>query len=80
MTVAIIKTKFASHINAFEANEDDEEAEEMDEDIRAMIEQRNHKTRTVNRAYANQIGAAFGNVFDGLIRTSLRASTLWQDF
>lgn len=76
MTVAIIKTKFASHINAFEANEDDEEAEEMDEDIRAMIEQRNHKTRTVNRAYANQIGAAFGNVFDGLIKTSLRASTL----
>ena len=80
MTVAIVKTKFASHINAFETNDDDEDAEEMDEDIRAMTKQRNHKTRTVNRAYANQIGATFGNVFDGLIRTSLRASTLWQDF
>lgn len=80
MTVAIVKTKFASHINAFEANEDDEEAEEIDEDVRAMTKQRNHKTRTVNRAYANQTGAAFGNVWDGLIRTALRASTLWQDF
>ncbi|KAI7140984.1 hypothetical protein KC316_g16311, partial [Hortaea werneckii] len=80
MTVAIVKTKFASHINAFEANEDDEDAEEMDEDVRAMTKQRNHKTRTVNRAYANQIGASFGNVFDGLARTALRASTLWQDF
>lgn len=80
MTVAIVKTKFASHINAFEANDDDEDAEEMEEDIRAMTKQRNHKTRTVNRAYANQTGASFGNIFDGLIRTALRASTLWQDF
>ncbi|KAI7206680.1 hypothetical protein KC365_g17002 [Hortaea werneckii] len=55
-------TKFASHINAFEANDDDEDAEEMDEDVRAMTKQRNHKTRTAN---ANQIGASFGNVFDG---------------
>lgn len=80
MTVAIVKTKFASHINAFEANGDDEDAEEMEEDIRAMTKQRNHKTQTVNRAYANHTGASFGNVFDGLLRTALRASTLWQDF
>ncbi|KAI7184618.1 hypothetical protein KC316_g7665 [Hortaea werneckii] len=65
MTVAIVKTKFASRINAFEANDDDEDAEEIDEDVRAMTKQRNHKTRTVNRAYANQIVASFGNVFDG---------------
>lgn len=80
MTVPIVKTKFASHINAFDANEDDEDAEEIDADVRAMTKQRNHKTRTVNRAYANQTGASFGNVFDGLVRTALRASTLWQDF
>lgn len=80
MTVVIVKTKFASNIDAFEANEDNEEAEAMDEDIRIMTKQRNHKTRTVNRAYANQIGASFGGVFGGLIRTALRASTLWQDF
>lgn len=80
MTVAIVKTKFASQIDAFESNKDDEDAEEVDEDVRAMTQQRNHKTRTVNRAYANQTGASFGNVWDGLIRTALRASTLWQDF
>ncbi|KAJ9625493.1 hypothetical protein H2203_004250 [Taxawa tesnikishii (nom. ined.)] len=80
MSVAIVKTKFASNIGCFEVNEDDEDAEEMEEDIRAMTRQRNHKTRTVNRAYANQTGATFGNVWDGLIRMGLRASTLWQDF
>jgi hypothetical protein len=62
MTVAIVKTKFAGHINYFEANEDDEDAEEMEADIRIMTKQRNHKTQTVNRAYANQTGASFGNV------------------
>lgn len=79
-TVAIVKTKFASHINAFKANNDDDEAEEIDEDIRAITKQFNYKTRTVNQAYADQIGASFGNVFDGMIRTASRASTLWQDF
>ncbi|KAJ9619141.1 hypothetical protein H2203_008469 [Taxawa tesnikishii (nom. ined.)] len=56
MSVAIVKTKFASNIGCFEVNEDDEDAEEMEEDIRAMTRQRNHKTRTVNRAklYGNQ--------------------------
>ena len=76
MTVAIVKTKFASHINAFEANEDDEDPEEIDKDVRAITKQRNHKTRTVNRAYANQIGTSFGNVLDGLVRMALRTSTL----
>ncbi|KAI7228335.1 hypothetical protein KC365_g8524, partial [Hortaea werneckii] len=71
MTVAIVKTKFASHINAFEANEDDEDPEEIDKDVRAITKQRNHKTRTVNRAYANQIGTSFGNVLDGLVRMAL---------
>ena len=80
MTVAIVKTKFASQIGCFEADEDDEDAEEMDADIRAMTRQRNHKTTTVNRAYANQAGSSFANVWDGLVRMSLRASTLWQDF
>lgn len=76
MTVAIVKTKFANDISCFEADEADEDAEEMEENIRAITRQRNHKTQTVNRAYANQTGAAFGNVWDGLIRTGLRASTL----
>ena len=80
MTVAIVKTKFASQIGLFDAEDDDEDAEEMEDDVRAMTRQRNHKTQTVNRAYANQTGAAFGNVWDGLIRMTLRASTLWQDF
>jgi superfamily II DNA helicase RecQ len=80
MTVAIVKTKFASHIGYFEEDKEDEDAEEMEVDIRAMTKQRNHKTQTVNRAYANQTGATFGNVWDGLVRTALRASTLWQDF
>jgi superfamily II DNA helicase RecQ len=80
MTVAIVKTKFTSHLGLFEADDADEDAEEMEDDIRAMTKQRNHKTQTVNRAYANQTGAAFGNVWDGLIRMALRASTLWQDF
>ncbi|KAK0862323.1 hypothetical protein LTR87_016636, partial [Friedmanniomyces endolithicus] len=80
MTVAIVKTKFAGHIGCFEANEDDEDAAEMEADIRIMTKQRNHKTQIVNRAYANQTGAIFGNVWDGLIRSGLRASTLWQKF
>jgi len=80
MTVAIVKTKFVSQISVFEANDQDEDAEEVDDNIRIMTRQRNHKTQTVNRAYANQIGAAYGNVWDGLIRMGLRASTLWQDF
>ncbi|KAK0773172.1 hypothetical protein LTR75_017205 [Friedmanniomyces endolithicus] len=80
MTVAIVKTKFASHISCFEPEDHDEDAEEMDDTIRAMTKQRNHKTQTVNRAYANQTGASFGNVWDGLIRMNLRASSLWQDF
>lgn len=80
MTVAIVKTKFASHIGCFEEDNNDEDAEEADTDIRIMTKQRNHKTRTVNRAYANQSGPTFGNVWDGLLRMNLRASTLWQDF
>ena len=80
ITVAVVKTKFASQIGVFEANIDDEDAEEGEDDIRIMTRQRNHKTQTVNRAYANQTGASFGNVWDGLIRMALRASTLWQDF
>lgn len=53
ISVAIVKTKFASRIECFDPNEDDEDAEEIDATIRGMTEQRNHKTRTVNRAYAN---------------------------
>lgn len=36
ITVAIVKTKFASHINAFEADDDDSDAKEIDDDIRAI--------------------------------------------
>jgi superfamily II DNA helicase RecQ len=80
MTVAIVKTKFASQIGVFEVDADDEDAEEIEQDIRILTKMRNHKVRTANRAYANQNGANFGNVWDGLIRMGLRASTLWQDF
>ena len=80
ITVAIVKTKFASQIECFDPDEGDEDAEEIDATIRSMTEQRNHKTRTVNRAYANQAGAVFANLWDGKVRTGLQASTLWQDF
>ena len=36
MTVAIVKTKFASQIGVFEANEDDEDGEEIDDNIRII--------------------------------------------
>jgi hypothetical protein len=82
MTVNIVKTKFAADIRCFEVDDvaDDEDAEEVEADIRAMTKQRNHGTRTANRAYANQQNSNFGNVWDGLIRHSLRASALWRDF
>lgn len=81
MTVTIVKTKFATDIACFDADQPvGEEAEEIDADIRAMTSQRNHSTWTVNRAYANQQNNSFGNVWDGLIRRNLRASTLWKDF
>jgi superfamily II DNA helicase RecQ len=80
MTVAIVKTKFAAHIECFEIDPEDEDGEETEKDIRILTRMRNHKVRTANRAYANQTGATFGNVWDGLIRMGLRASTLWQDF
>jgi len=78
MTVNIVKTKFAADIGCFEVDDgaNDEDAEEIEADIRVMTKQRNHSTRTVNRAYANQHNANFGNVWDGLIRRNLRASTL----
>ena len=62
MTVTIVKTKFAAHIDCFEINPDDEDAEEIKNDIRILTKMRNHKVRTANRAYANQTGANFGNV------------------
>jgi len=43
MTVAIVKTKFASQINVSEANDDNEDAEEIGQEICAMTKQRNHK-------------------------------------
>ena len=81
MTVNIVKTKFAADVGCFEVDDgaNDEDAEEIEADIRIMTKQRNHSTRTVNRAYANQHNANFGNVWDGLIRRNLRASTLWKD-
>lgn len=80
ITVAIVKTKFASQIECFNPDEGDEDAEEIDPIVRSMTAQRNHKTRTVNRAYANQTGAVFSNLWDGHLRMGLQASKLWQDF
>lgn len=80
ITVAIVKTKFAGQMECFDADDNDEDAEEMDEAIRIMTIQRNHKIQTANRAYANQTGASFSNLWDGQIRMSLRASMLWQDY
>ncbi|KAK0859490.1 hypothetical protein LTR87_017587 [Friedmanniomyces endolithicus] len=80
ITVAIVITKFTSHVSCFAADSDDEDAEEMDDTIKTMTKRRNPKTQTVNRAYANQTGASFGNVWDGLIRMNLRACTLWHEF
>ena len=80
ITVAIVKTKFASQIECFDPDDGDEDAEEMETIVRSMTDQRNHKTRTVNRAYANQAGTVFSNLWDGKVRMGLQASTLWQDF
>ena len=62
MTVAIVKTKFAAHIDYFEINPDNEDIEEIKNDIQILTKIRNYKVRTTNRAYANQIGANFSNV------------------
>ncbi|GJN87056.1 hypothetical protein PLIIFM63780_010638, partial [Purpureocillium lilacinum] len=84
MTVSIVKTKFTKEearcfdIAIDDGGEEGEDAEEIDDDVRAMTKQRNHSTRTVNRAYSNQQGASFGGVWDGLVRRGLRASILWQ--
>ncbi|KAK6428909.1 hypothetical protein LTR95_014943 [Oleoguttula sp. CCFEE 5521] len=51
--VAIVKTKFAGQIECFDPDEGDEDAEEIDLIVRSLAVQRNHKTRTVNWAYAN---------------------------
>lgn len=80
ISVAIVKTKFAGYIDHFDPDEGDEDAEETAPIVRIMTDQRNHKTRTVNRAYANQAGAAFSNLWDGKVRMGLQASRLWQDF
>lgn len=80
ISVAIVKTKFASHIEYFDPDEGDEDAEETAPIIRNMTDQRNYKTRTVNRAYANQAGAVFSNLWSGKARMGLQASILWQDF
>jgi hypothetical protein len=34
----------------------------MDEAVKIMTRQRNHKTQTVNRAYANQTRSVFSNL------------------
>jgi hypothetical protein len=36
ITVAVVKTKFASHIECFDPDDDDEDAEEIDQNIRIM--------------------------------------------
>ncbi|KAG4428620.1 hypothetical protein IFR05_015894, partial [Cadophora sp. M221] len=79
MTATIVKTKFPADLGCFDVDQPaSEEAEEIDADIRAMASQRNHSTWNVNRAYVNQQNSSFGNVWDGMIRRNLRASTLWD--
>lgn len=53
--------------------------EEVEEDIWLVTGQRNHSTRTVNRAYANAMGGGFGNVWDGIVWQNMRASFLFQE-
>jgi hypothetical protein len=53
ITVAIVKMKFASQIKCFDPDEGDKDAEEINLIIQSMTVQCNHKTRTVNRVYAN---------------------------
>ncbi|KAK4073554.1 hypothetical protein Purlil1_13016 [Purpureocillium lilacinum] len=85
-TVSIVKTKSTKedarcfNIAIDDRGEEKEDAEEIDDDVRAMTKQRNHRTRTVNRAYSTQQGASFGGVWDGLVRRGLRASSLWHQF
>ena len=55
MTVNIVKTKFAADIRCFKVDDlaNDEDAEEIEADIRVITKQRNYSTRTVNRVYIN---------------------------
>lgn len=53
MTVAIVKIKFVSYISYFKEDNNDEDAKEANIDVRIITKQRNYKTRTVNRVYAN---------------------------
>jgi hypothetical protein len=48
MTVAIVKTEFASQIASFEAADDDEDADEEDEAVRIVTKQPNHKAQIVD--------------------------------
>ncbi|KAK0335655.1 hypothetical protein LTR94_011910 [Friedmanniomyces endolithicus] len=79
ITVAIVKTKFAGDTNCFDVDAVDPDGEEIEEDVRTMTEQRNHRTRTVTRAYVNTAPSSttFANLY---IRKGLRASQLWQAF
>ena len=80
ITVAIVKTKFASDLACFDVGDGDGLEEEIDEDVEMMTAQRNHTTRSANLAYANQAGAQFGNIWDGKVRRGQRASDLWHRF
>jgi hypothetical protein len=55
MIVNIVKIKFAADVGCFEVDNgaNDEDAKEIEANIRVMTKQRNYSTRTVNRAYAN---------------------------
>jgi hypothetical protein len=77
ITVAIVKTKFASQIKCFDPDEGNKDVEEIDSTIQSMTNQHNHKTQTVNRAYTNQAGAVFANLWDRKVQMGLQASTLW---
>ena len=64
MTVNIVKTKFAANVGCFEVDDlaNDEDAKEIEANIRVMTKQWNHSTWTVNQAYTNQHNANFGNM------------------
>jgi len=54
ITVAVVNTRFAGDAICFDLEDRDGHEDEIEADIEAVTEQRNHRTRTVNRAYSNQ--------------------------
>jgi len=59
--------------------DEDRDRDGEDELVVTLHNQSNHGVRTANRAYANELGAGFGNAWDGLVQRSFNASKLWAE-